>query len=183
MASLYFKDLYPRARIQAYEADPEIASMCEANLRSFGHKNFSVEANKAVWVDDGGISFSNSKDDAGHVKPGKEDGLLVPSVRLKNLLAENTVHLLKLDVEGAEFDLINDCGETLRQVERMVIEVHILHAQTLGIGGLLNQIKTLGFRYVLHDLHHATWVDTDTPPPFAVCPTDKYIVTVFAWLP
>ena len=34
----------------------------------------------------------------------------VPSVRLKSVLAERPVDLLKLDVEGAEFEILADCG-------------------------------------------------------------------------
>ena len=45
----------------------------------------------------------------------------------------------------------------------------------------LAQLEELGFRYVLDDLHQATWMEPDKKPPFTMCSTDKYIVTVFAW--
>ena len=182
LASLYFKDIYPNARIRAFEADPEIATMCDANLTSLGHDAFTVEA-KAIWINNDGVSFSDSKDDAGHIELDQTGSPIVPSVRLKDVLSQERVHLLKLDIEGAEFEVLEDCDEALLQVERMVIEVHVLHPQHISIGGLLNQIESLGFRYILHDLHHATWVSSDVSPPFAACPTDKYIVTVFAWQP
>ncbi len=36
LASLYFREVYPKARIHAFEADPEIATMCVSPVRTNG---------------------------------------------------------------------------------------------------------------------------------------------------
>jgi len=180
LASLFFADQYPAARIRALEADPEIALMCEENLSAFSSKNFRVES-KAVWISDKGVSFSNSRDDSGHIKSDGEGNISVPSVRLRDLLDGNPVHLLKLDIEGAEYAVIEDCGTALNTVQCIVIEAHVLRSEDGRLGALLAQLESLKFKYVLHDLHHATWLEAGCQTPFAACPTEKYIVTVFAW--
>ncbi|MEQ9109288.1 MAG: FkbM family methyltransferase [Rhodospirillaceae bacterium] len=180
LASLFFKSEYPDAKIRAFEADPNIADLCRFNLASFGNNDVAVDA-LAVWTGNDGVVFTDSKDDAGHVNAGSEAGINVPTIRLKDVIENERVHLLKLDVEGAEYKIIEDCADALRNVERMVIEVHAFRSKDGKVGALLAQLESLGFHYVLDDLHQATWMEPDNTPPFAICSTDKYIVTVFAW--
>jgi len=178
LASLFFKECYPAARIHAFEADAALAEMCRANFTAFGHEDIVVDQ-AAVWTHDRGVSFNNSHDDAGHVVEG--GGVTVPSVRLKTLLQNGQVDFLKLDVEGAEFDIIEDCGDDLANVRHMIAEVHGMGDSQAPIGRLLQRLETLGFRYTLSDLHPVTWLKSAAPPPFPFCRTEKFIVSVFAW--
>jgi FkbM family methyltransferase len=52
-----------------------------------------------------------------------EESVLVPTVRLRDVLAE-PCDLVKIDCEGTEFDLFKDDPEVLRQAARMVGELH-----------------------------------------------------------
>lgn len=176
MASLYFASRYPTAKIIAYEADPHIADALKKNMNAFGLGNVTVEA-KAVWITDTGVHFSIENDDSGFVK---EQGTLLPSVRLRDIIAANRVELLKMDVEGAEFALIPDAAEVLVNVQKLIIEVHQLRDEG-RLGELLTTLEVAGFRYVLSDLHHAVWIPTDKKPPFNETKTDKYLVSIFAW--
>ena len=179
LASLYFKERYPAARIRAFEADAELADTCKANLSTFGAEDVVVE-DAAVWTHDQGVSFDSSHDDSGHISMA-HDGTNVRSVRLRSILEDGPVDLLKLDVEGAEFEILKDCGEALRNVSHMIAEVHAMDEHQSNIGELLSQLETQGFRYVLGDLHQATWVPSTATPPFRYCRTDRFILTVFAW--
>ena len=179
LASLYFKDHYPAARIKAYEADAAIADLCRANASAFGFADIEV-VHAAVWTHDRGVQFDHSNDDAGHVVEGSA-AQRVPSVRLKSILADTSVDFLKLDVEGAEFELFEDCADELARVSRMVIEVHAMDSRQAPIGKLLHILERAGFRYVLGDLHAATWVTSPVRPPLGYCKTDRFIVSVFAW--
>jgi FkbM family methyltransferase len=176
LASLFFKECYPDARIYAFEADAALTEVARANFESFGVSDIDIQG-AAIWTHDGFVSFSLSKDDMGHVCQG---GTTVPSVRLKTLLDRGPVDMLKLDVEGAEFVLIEDCGESLRNVRRMIVEVHA-HEARAPIAKLLSTLEENGFQYTLGDLQSATWIPSDVTPPFGACRTDRYIFTVFAW--
>jgi FkbM family methyltransferase len=179
MASLFFKEQYPAARIKAFEADAVLADMCRANFASFGVADIEI-SEAAVWTHDRSVSFKHTHDDAGYVSEDA-DAERVPSVRLKTLLAQGPVQMLKLDVEGAEFDLIEDCGEDLAAAERLIVEVHAMGSEQAKIGTLLGHLERLGFRYALGDLHQATWLPTEHKPPFTYCRTEKFIISVYAW--
>jgi hypothetical protein len=68
---------------------------------------------------------------------------------LKNFLEGKSVDLLKIDIEGAEFPVLNDCREELRQVKRIFIEYHSLSGELQNLDNLLAILKDAGFRYYL----------------------------------
>src|SRR5205085_2620863 len=105
LSSLYFKRLYPAARITAYEADPEIHGILSENLRRNGAADVE-SVNAAVWTQNGMINFLCEGADSGTLSElaGALNGTdrSVPSIRLRDVLAGETVDLLKIDIEGAE---------------------------------------------------------------------------------
>lgn len=181
LASIYYCQRYPKARIRAFEADPAIAAMARRNLASAGRPEVEVAA-KAVWIDDKGVCFQNSADDSGHVVNATDGGVIaVPSVRLRDLITAEPVEMLKLDIEGAEFDVLADCDGHLAGVAKMVIEVHAVTPHERGLGAVLAILEHNGYRYTLTDLHQAPWMGCDAKPPFPSCQTEKYLITVLAW--
>lgn len=180
LASLFFKECHPDARVQAYEADAAIASMCRHNLAACGFADVAVTA-AAVWTHAHGVGFAARGDDSGHVAaPGTHR---VESIRLRDVLAAAPIDLLKLDIEGAEFDVLADCGDVLGNVSRLIVEVHAFGHSTDRVGTLLQTIEAAEFRYAFADLHHATWKTASATPPFGAVPTDRYYFTLFAWRP
>ncbi|WP_170245085.1 FkbM family methyltransferase [Pararhodospirillum oryzae] len=180
LASLFFANQYPGCEIEAFEADPALAVLAAENLKNFGVNQARVYA-AAVWSHDQGVVFSGAGDDAGHVSADGQGGRRLPSVRLRDWLERGRrVGLLKMDVEGAEYTLIPDCGEALRAVDRMIIEVHHLEDSQGRVGDILGVLSAQGFEYMLVDLHQATW-EKGRKPPFGVLQTDKDLVTVLAW--
>lgn len=68
----------------------------------------------------------------------------VPYVDLTSLLKESDrIDLLKCDIEGAEFDLIDNYGELLQNVDAMVIE---FHHYGRDVDRAREQLRTLGFK-------------------------------------
>ncbi len=186
LATLFFKQRYPNAKIIAFEADPSICEVLRFNLNAFGISDVEVRQN-AVWIHDRGVRFECSTDDAGKVREDPSassempNSLLVPSMRLKTLLSQSPVELVKLDIEGAEFEIIADCGDALRNARLFLVEAHMFECPQ-RLGALLSNFERYGFRYMLSDLHHATWLPVDRDaPPFLHCSADKFIITVFAW--
>src|SRR5262245_28010528 len=119
LASLYFKRQYPQARITAYEADPSLFAMLDANLS----RNAAADVERvhaALWTSNGTLAFQCEGSDSGMIGslPGAVNGTstVVPSLRLRDLLARETVDLLKLDVEGAEDAVLADCADVLHRV-------------------------------------------------------------------
>ena len=181
LASIFFSEKYPNAEIYAYEADPEISLMLDHNVKSLGLKNVKTFS-KAKWIDEERVSFKKSADDCGYINGiNEENGIKIPSFSIRNFLNENHVDLLKLDLEGAEFDVIKDCDGVLRNAKNIIIEVHKFHENCGSLGSILRILEKNSFEYTLGDLHSADWIESTYVPPFAAMQSDKFIVTVFAW--
>jgi FkbM family methyltransferase len=147
---VYFKQLYPNARVKAFEADPTIAHYLKQNLESNGLQKVEVAA-KAVWIDEAGIELSQGGADSGSVY-GSGNKVRVPSVRLRDLLArEAHVDMLKIDIEGAETAVLTDCGEMLSPVQHLFVEYHAYLGQTQDLDEILAVLRSNGFRYFIRD--------------------------------
>ena len=120
---LYFKTLYPDAKITAFEADRNIYEVCVSNLQKNNITDVDV-IHKAVWIDDKGIDFSPDGADGGSIQ-GEGDKNRVPSVRLSTVLMEfNEIDLLKMDVEGAEYDILEGLKGTKNLPQQLLVEFH-----------------------------------------------------------
>jgi FkbM family methyltransferase len=181
LASLFFARRYPGARITAFEADPTIAAKLARNMKR--HIPGRVKTvRKAVWVDADGVPFVRSGDDSGHVTAdGRDAAERLPSVCLRKIVGAGPVDLLKLDIEGAEFAVLESLGPVLGNVSRLIVEVHNLEGLSGGLAGLFAVLETAGMRYCLLDSHLATWLPVAEKPPFFCLPTARHIFTVFAW--
>ena len=147
LSVIYFKKLYPKAKIIAFEADPDIYQVQSENLKRF--KDIELK-NKAVWIDNKGVQLHPNQADGGYVS--QEGEVNVKSERLRDVLSSlKKIDLLKLDVEGAEFDLIEDCKEHLSQVEKLFVEIHTFKNEKQKVAGLIKVIEKAGFRYFIEN--------------------------------
>ncbi len=120
---LYFKEKYPESRIRAYEADPKICEILQMNMDNNSIKDIEI-INKAVWIDDRGVSFSIEGADGGSIHGG-DNRIAIDSVRLRDEIEkEEKIDFLKLDVEGSETDILRDCVDVLCKVDYIFIEYH-----------------------------------------------------------
>ena len=150
MSILYFKRLYPQARIIAFEADPKLFPVLEENVRGNGYRDVEL-INKAVWSSETELSFAPDGADAGHIIEGKEGAggggtIRVPTVRLRDYLADRTVDLLKVDIEGAEGEVLADCRDVLHNVKAVCLEFHSYVGKKQGLGDMVKMFEDAGFR-------------------------------------
>lgn len=79
---------------------------------------------------------------------------LVASVRLKDLLMqEKSVAMLKIDIEGAEVAVLEDCQDTLSKVENLFIEYHAYIGSEQALSKILAILEQQKFRYYLVNPH------------------------------
>lgn len=151
ISCLYFKTLFPSAVITAYEADPNIAAVLEKNLRNNFYPDITIVP-KAVWTHNNGIEFAADGADAGSVY-GSLPKVPVLSTRLATVLAnEQHVDFLKMDIEGAEIEVIADCASVLERIDRLYIEYHAWKNGEQALDELLSQLKSSGFRYYIQSV-------------------------------
>ncbi len=154
MSIIYFKSIYPDARIVGFEADPHIYSFLEKNVASFGLQNVEV-VNKAVWdKNDEVLSFLAEGGAGGRVeeKSSTHKFVEVKTARLKDYLTE-PVDFLKIDIEGAEYNVIRDCADSLHHVEHLFIEYHSMEDRPQNLHEILRIVQKAGFRYHIKEAY------------------------------
>lgn len=149
---LYFSKLYGRATIKAFEANPHIASILETNIARNNIRNVKV-TNKAVWIDDAGVEISmDMADSSSMYSKGKKEK--TNSIRLRDLIArEDKIDLLKMDIEGAETEVIRDCIPVLNKVSKIFIEYHTFVNQPQQLSEILSILEKNGFRYFIENVN------------------------------
>lgn len=130
MATLYFKWLYPEARIEAFEPDPGTFELLQNNVRRNGLTDVTTH-NCALWDKSGNIDFFIDPLVPGSLgmstDPLRLNGkrIQVPSRELSEFV-QGPVDFLKLDVEGAEDRIVDDLVSSgkINFIREMVIEYH-----------------------------------------------------------
>lgn len=161
LATLYFKNLYPTAKILAFEPNPTLYKLLEENIaanqleniaayqvaldKHIGQKDFFVDATDWQWYSAG--SFTPG---AWNQTQKNQNSFKVQTARLGNYLADlPRVDLLKLDIEGSEMTVLLSIRDQLDKVRNIILEFHPLPGQKLD--QLISFLEKRGFAVTLHD--------------------------------
>jgi FkbM family methyltransferase len=145
LSVLYFKQIYPEARILAFEPDSNNYDILKRNAEANKLTNIELN-NTAVWTKEGEISFEANESEASHISESTS-GQKVKAIRLKDLLSSyKEIDFLKIDIEGAEWEVIRDCEENLKPVKNLFLEYHGKVEETDRLNELLAIISNNGFK-------------------------------------
>ena len=160
LSIIFFKQIYPAATILGFEPDPDALESLKYNIKQFGFSDVEV-IGKGVWNKETTLSFFSEGADGGRIalESDKENLKQINTVRLKDYLNKH-VDFLKIDIEGAETNVLQDCADSLRNVDRIFIEYHSFLDQKQELHKLLNVLFESGFRY---NIQH---VGIFSPTPF-----------------
>lgn len=153
LSVIYFKQLYPKAKILAFEPDHQIYQALEANVASFELSHITL-FQEAVWKEDGVVEFKIEGGFSGRV-PKPEDKLNVVKVKARNLknLLNQPVDFLKVDIEGAEYEVLKACNHSLQNVKNIFIEYHSHISEKQVLNEILSILTENGFRYHIHEAY------------------------------
>jgi FkbM family methyltransferase len=149
---IYFKRLYPGSRVIGFEPDPAIYEALQHNLKSMGIDDVEI-FRKALWNEDTTLTFMPDGADGGRVlglDPARQK-FAVEAVRLRDYL-DRDVDYLKLDIEGAESAVLEDCADRLGRVRHLFVEYHSFIDQDQTLHALLAILHEAGFRVHLHPI-------------------------------
>lgn len=151
LSVIYYKQLYPKARIIAYEPDKSNFQVLTTNVES--NRFTDIELNEAaVWITNGKITFQASESEASHITESSTGGHSVRSVRLNDLLSTVAeVDFLKVDIEGAEWAVIRDCAENLHKIKNLFLEYHGKVEDTEKLTDLLQLVNQSGFKIYIRN--------------------------------
>ena len=154
MAVLYFKWLYPDARVWAFEPEPRTFLALQENVARNQLADVSLH-NVALWHTDGPLTLFVPHDRPGsvmaHLNPARSGGtpVTVRGARLSSFV-DREVDFLKLDVEGAEFRVLQDLVESrkIALIRQMVLEYHHdVPKVPAALSQLLRLLEDAGFTY------------------------------------
>ena len=149
LSVLYFSKLFPSSRILAFEPDETVLPFLEKNIESQNLKNVELHK-KAIWIEEKELSFYTDNGLGGRigVEYNNQKPTKIKSVRLRDFLNQ-PIAMLKIDIEGAEYQVIKDCEDRLHNVQHMFIEYHSTYNEEQHLEDILLAIKNQGFRYHL----------------------------------
>lgn len=154
MSIIYFKQLYPEASIIAFEADDYIFNFLQKNVNSFGYKDVEL-INKAVWNCDDTLSFIAEGGAGGRIEEETTSGKYkkVVCTSLKKYLTGRKVDFLKIDIEGAEYEVIQDCKSELKNIDYLFIEYHSMPDRKQNLHKILKIVQKAGFSYHIKEAY------------------------------
>lgn len=150
---IFFKEQYPRSRVIAFEPERTIFSYLKKNVENLQLEGVEL-INKAVWSRNELLLFNNEGADASRLAAfeNKDGGFSssyeVEAVRLSEFI-DQEVDLLKIDIEGAELEVIREIEPKLRRVRHIFIEYHSLEGASQELDTLLNILSRNNFRYYI----------------------------------
>lgn len=122
MTSIYLSLQYPKAKIYSIEASRENFEILKANTESFS--NITC-LNAAIHFEDGTINFGG--DQLSYNQKISETGVPIQALTIQTIMNKyglKNIDLLKIDIEGAEKELLSKNNSWLNLVENIVIEIH-----------------------------------------------------------
>jgi FkbM family methyltransferase len=134
------------AHVIAIEPHPVTSTLLTLNLRKNGIQNVTV-IEKALWGANEPLKIVEGNHSAANAVNSRECcGRGVEAVTLDELLeTSGTVDLLKLDIEGAEFEAITRARpETLAKLNTIVGELHLV-GHSNGANEIVEKLRSVGF--------------------------------------
>jgi FkbM family methyltransferase len=154
-ATVYLKLRFPGATITAFEPNPSCVRMLERNVSQNGFTGVTIipaGCGRSSGV--ASLNFDTRFSVSGSLNATRSEfteAVDVALVKLSDYIT-TTIDLLKLDVEGAEWEVIADLRESgkLAVVDRMIIEYHHLAGgETSRFGEFLSMLESEGFEYAV----------------------------------
>ena len=136
---IFFSKIFPKAIIYSVEPDPEsftkllrsVPDKTKAINVAIGSKNCTTTLFKYSKSHLNSLFRINktSEDSLGYAKNSKTTSIKVKCITLDNLISEldiqfKKIHLLKIDAQGAELDILLGAQNMLKMVENITMEIN-----------------------------------------------------------
>lgn len=139
------------AQIHAYEPNTALMNSLNHNVQQFNVSCF----NEAVGLTNGFIEMEEGKDSL-HGKAILSAAGVIPQVSLQTVIKrmDERVDLLKLDCEGAEWEILKDKA-SLNKIRAITMEYHTddMHDHNY----IKSVLKDAGFKILHYEISGATW--------------------------
>jgi len=166
LSVIFFKKLFPESTVVAFEPDPELFGLLRKNVAQLQGGKVELH-NKAIWKEDANLQFKREGGFSGRIPKFAGDekaGLVnVEAVRLSTFLKQ-PVDFLKIDIEGAEGEVLKECAPHLHNVRNLFVEYHSHESEPQTLHEILSILRNAGFRYHLKEAYTARAPFIERPP-------------------
>lgn len=140
--SIAARSRYPQAKIHAYEPNQRVLPFLKSNVEPLAVNIFP----EAVGAEAGTVSICDDGD-SNQATTVANDGGSIRQVSLQRAIERlgGVVDLLKMDCEGAEWDLFK-AEEPWRHIRYIRMEYHLVHGHT--IQDVQSALSRIGFRAI-----------------------------------
>jgi FkbM family methyltransferase len=174
---LYFKRVYPKARIICFEPDPEIFAILQENLAA-NNLNDVTLINAGLGAQEGTANFAADHSAGGRVTQAANS----TTVKIQTLSSsiDEPIDFLKLNIEGEELPVLRELesADRLHRIKQLVLEYHGWANEEQRLGPILDLLDRNGFKYLVHDFDSETGYATK--PPFMTEPQRTWFCLVYA---
>lgn len=180
---LFFKKMFPDAEILCFEPEEETAGLLKKNVEE--NKLGGITIYKAaVSNKEGEIAFYVDKEKKGVLamsttKQGEEHGVFVKEIKVSatklSKYITKQIDFLKLDVEGAESEVLQELAdqEKLAYIKKMVVEYHYSKKNPKNkISKILNILEGNKFQVI---------INSEQKPPFEEHEEKPYNLLIYAY--
>jgi FkbM family methyltransferase len=171
LSTLYFSLAYPNSKVYAFEPDETLFKLLESNIATNKLSNVHLH-NEAVWIENTNLSFSNKGSEASQIDTSGQSATKVKAIQLAEFLSNfERIDFLKMDIEGAEFEVVKDCKDQLAKVQNFFLEYHGTSNETNKLIELLEIVKKAGLKVYIKmaaDNLNNPFVEQTTGTPFDV---------------
>jgi FkbM family methyltransferase len=143
--SMAARNAFPEATIHAHEPNPRSLPYLQANTSPLHIRVYS----ESVGSENCAVSIVD-RSDCNQATTQKNESGTVNQVDLEQVLnrAGRQIDLLKMDCEGAEWEIFNNAGAVWRNVRELRMEYHLTQAKTYV--DVVRKLQVLGFSIHRH---------------------------------
>jgi len=181
LSVLFFKKIYPKSKIIAFEPDPETFTLLSKNITMNKIKGVEL-VNKAVTSKEGTTTFYIDKDVKSSPgmsiferlsKQTKTVPIKIDTTKLSSYIKED-IDFLKLDVESSEIDVLSNLSTSrkLRKISEMVVEYHHNTQKENKLSAIIRVLEDNNFEYQINSL---------IEPPFKRSKKALYNILIHAY--
>lgn len=144
------RQYFPNAKISAYEPNELLKDILDYNANQLDSKVFY----EAVMKNDCTVNLNFTDSDLATTAFQSENGNVIGS-SLKKVIGRNgPIDILKLDCEGAEWELLEDV-DSWKQVKSLAMEYHLWGKEGITMENLFQLLHNINFQLIEHTIYNS----------------------------
>jgi len=148
LSVLYLTQNHPHATIVAFEPDENNFALLQKNIHDLNNVTL---VKSAVWKENGTIQFANTGTLSSKIVNDTDiQTQSINAIRLRDRLTD-PVDFLKLDIEGAEYEVLKDCADKLYLVKNLFIEYHGHFENEHQLTEIFNLLTQNSYKYYIRE--------------------------------